>query len=123
MSIRTHSRATSSSFSLTAHTSNAGPYRVIASNTGGSVTSQVATLTVNLPSAASLGQSSKPSGSTFQLKLTGTASAFYEIQSNTDLNNTNGWATITLITNNGGVTIFTDPAATNSQRFYRAIAR
>lgn len=115
--------ATSSSYSLTAHSTNAGGYRAIVSNASGSVTSAVATLTVNLPSAASLGSVSLAPGGPFQMKLTGTAAAYYEIQSNTNLNNTN-WTTVAFITNSGGMTVFNDASATNRpQQFYRALAR
>lgn len=115
--------ATASSYSLNAHSSDAGNYRVVVSNAGGSVTSAVASLTVNLPAAASLGQVGKAPGGAFSLTLSGTASAYYEIQSNTNLSTSN-WITIAFITNSGGMTAFSDFAATNSnQRFYRAIAR
>ena len=115
--------AIGSTYNLTAHSTNAGGYRALVSNGSGSVTSAVATLTVNLPSAASLGSVSKPPGGPFQLKLTGTAAAYYEIQSNTNLNFTN-WTTVAFITNSGGMTVFSDPSATNRpQTFYRAIAR
>ena len=115
--------ATGSSYSLTAHSTNAGGYRAIVSNASGSVTSTVATLTVNLPAAASLGSVSLAPGGPFQLKLTGTAAAYYEIQSNTNLNFTN-WTTVAFITNGGGMTVFSDASATNRpQQFYRALAR
>ena len=115
--------AITSSYNLTAHSTNAGGYRAIVSNGSGSVTSAVATLTVNLPAPASLGSVSLPPGGPFQLKLTGTAAAYYEIQSNTNLNFTN-WTTVAFITNSGGMTVFNDPSATNRpQTFYRAIAR
>ena len=79
--------------------------------------------TVNLPAPANLGSVSLPPGGPFQLKLTGTAAAYYEIQSNTNLNFTN-WTTVAFITNSGGMTVFNDPSATNRpQTFYRAIAR
>ena len=88
-----------------------------------SSTSAVASLTVNLPTAASLGQISKPPGGPFSLKLSGTASAYYQIQVSTNLSVSN-WTAIAFITNSGGTTIINDPGATNSpRRFYRAIAQ
>ena len=87
------------------------------------VTRNEISLTVNLPAPANLGSVSLPPGGPFQLKLTGTAAAYYEIQSNTTLNFTN-WTTVAFITNSGGMTVFNDPSATNRpQTFYRAIAR
>jgi hypothetical protein len=118
------SGATASGYSLAAHTTNVGNYRVIVANGAGSVTSSVATLTVNLPGAANLGGFGKVAGGAFSLNLTGTSGAYYEIQSNTNLNSSNAWATIAFITNNGGKTIFGDASASNApQKFYRAVAR
>ena len=115
--------ATASSYSLTAHPVNVGNYQVIISNAGGSATSAVATLTVNLPGAASLGAASKAPGGPFALQLTGTAGAYYEIQTSTNLSATN-WTTIAFITNSGGMTAYSDSSATNAaQKFYRALAR
>lgn len=116
--------ATGSGYSLTAHTTNAGNYRVVVSNAGGSATSSVAMLTVNLPSAARLRDLSKAPGGAFSLNLTGTVNAYYEIQSSTNLNNTNAWATIAFITNSGGKTTFTDTSANGApKKYYRSVAR
>ena len=103
---------------------NTGGYRVLVSNGSCASTSAVATLTVNLPAAGSFSQVSRTPGGPFNLKLTGTTGAYYEIQSNTNLNNTNAWSTIAFITNSGGMTVFNDSTATNApQKFYRALAR
>ena len=119
------SGATGSGYSLaSAHGTNAGNYRVIVSNGSCAATSTVATLTVNLPAAGSFGSVSKAPGGPFSLKLTGTSGAYYEIQSNTNLNFTNAWTTIAFLTNSGGMTTFNDVSATNAaQKFYRAVAR
>ena len=116
--------ATSPSLSVTnVHAPQAGNYTVVITNSGGSITSAVAVLTVILPVPASLNQASRSTGGVFQMTLTGSDGARYEIQSNTNLNQTN-WITIGFVTNAGGATVFSDLLATNvPQNFYRALAR
>ena len=113
------SAATNSSYTITGvSTNNAGNYDVVASNASGSVTSQVAVLTV-LTSQATL---SGPvvTNSTFQMSVSQVSGLSYLIQGNTNLSTTN-W--VSLATNTAPFT-FTDTAFTNSpQRFYRAIYR
>lgn len=59
----------------------------------------------------------------FQLQLTGSDGAAYEIQCNTNLNFT-VWTPVAIVTNVGGITTYSDFFATNApQKFYRAIAR
>lgn len=59
----------------------------------------------------------------FQLQLTGSDGAAYEIQCNTNLNST-VWTPVAIVTNVGGITTYSDFFATNApQKFYRAIAR
>ena len=57
----------------------------------------------------------------FSLELTGAANQSYTVQVTTNLNSAK-WSTL-LITNNTGANTFliTDPTATNTQRFYRAL--
>jgi len=111
------SGATSSNYTITGvQTNHAGNYTVVASNTSGSVTSQVAVLTV-LTSQATL---SGPlvTNNTFRFTISQVSGLNYIIQGNTNLSTTN-W--VSIITNTAPFTI-TDTAFTNNpQRFYRAI--
>jgi hypothetical protein len=109
--------ATSTSYSITGvQTTAAGNYTVVASNTSGSVTSAVATLTV-LVSQATLG-SSTVTNNTFKFTISQVSGLNYIVQANTNLATTN-WVALT--TNTAPFTI-TDTAFTNSpQRFYRAL--
>jgi len=111
------SGATSSSYTITSvQTNHAANYTVVASNASGSVTSQVAVLTV-LTSQATL---SGPvvTNNSFQMSVSQVSGLSYIIQGNTNLSTTN-W--ISLATNTAPFT-FTDTAFTNNpQRFYRGI--
>ena len=113
------SGATNPCYSITGvQTNDAANYTVVACNTSGSVTSQVAVLTV-LTSQATL---SGPlvTNNTFQMAVSEVSGLDYIIQGNTNLNTTN-WVAFT--TNTAPFT-FTDTAFTNNpQRFYRAIYR
>ncbi len=99
---------------------NAGNYFATASASGGSVTSAVVTLTVNLIPPAFNDVATNPDGS-FNLNLTGTPGSTYVLETRPDLSSNTGWlpiATNTLGTN--GVWQFNDAQATNfQQRFYR----
>jgi hypothetical protein len=101
-------------------TNNTGNYFVIASASGGSITSAVVTLTVNLIPPAINGVAANPDGS-FNLNLTGAPGYTYILQATTNLFPPTNWqpiATNTLGTN--GAWQFTDELATNFfQQFYR----
>jgi hypothetical protein len=104
-----------------ASTTNAGNYSVVASASGGSTTSLVATLTVNLiPPGISPNLTVGPDGS-FTLNLIGSPGYAYILQTTTNLNSSSGWLPIvtnTLGTN--GLWQFKDTQATNfPRRFYR----
>jgi len=96
-----------------------GYYAVVASASGGSVTSAVATLTVFIPPGIS-GVSANPDGS-IALNLVGSPGYTYIVESSTNLSPPINWfflATNTMGTN--GVWQFTDTQATNfMQQFYR----
>jgi len=99
---------------------NSGNYFVIASASGGSTTSAVATLTVNLIPPGITGVAANVDGS-FNLNLFGTPGYTYILEATTNLFPPGNWlsvATNTLGTN--GVWQFTDTSATNfPQQFYR----
>ena len=99
---------------------NAGNYSVVASADGGSVTSSVVTLTVNLISPAIAAVAANPDGS-FNLTLTGTPGQTYVLEVTADLSASANW--LPVVTNTldaGGVWQFSDTQATNyQQRFYR----
>jgi hypothetical protein len=81
------------------------------------------TLRVGATAPAQLSGVSYRPGSPFQLQLTGSDGALYDIQSNTNLSTTD-WVTIATVTNIGGTTTFNDFFTTNvTQKFYRAIGR
>ncbi len=111
------SGATSSSYTITGvQTNHAANYTVVASNSSGSVTSQVAVLTV-LTSQATL---SGPvvTNNTFQMTVSQVSGLNYIIQGNTNLSTTN-W--IAIGTNTAPFTITDATFTNNPQRFYRAI--
>jgi hypothetical protein len=100
--------------------SAAGNYFAVANAGGGSSTSLVATLTVNLlPPAISAAALNFNSG--FNLNLAGSPNHTYILEANTNLLPTGNWlpiATNTLGTN--GLWFFTDTSATNFPlQFYR----
>jgi hypothetical protein len=98
---------------------SAGNYYVVASANGGSSTSAVATLTVNLIPPAISAVAVSPDGG-FSMNLAGSPGYTYILEATTNLFPSN-WlpiATNTLGTN--GTLPFTDPSATNyQQQFYR----
>jgi Pro-kumamolisin, activation domain/Domain of unknown function (DUF5011)/Viral BACON domain/Immunoglobulin I-set domain len=99
----------------------AGNYSVVVSASGGSVTSLVATLTVNLIPPGIIPNPAINSDGSFTLNLTGSPGCTYILEVTADLFSSVIWqpiATNTLGTN--GVWQFNDTSATNfSQRFYR----
>ena len=105
---------------LSVDLTNAGNYSVVASADGGSVTSSVVTLTVNLipPSFKSI--SATPSGG-FNLSFVGTPGYSYVLEVTSDLSSPTNW--LPVATNKlgvDGVWQFSDTQATNfQQRFYR----
>jgi hypothetical protein len=109
--------ATSSSYTIvTVQTNHAANYTVVASNASGSVTSQVALLTV-LTSQATLSGPAVTNNS-FQMTVSQVSGLNYIIQGNTNLSTTN-W--VSIVTNTAPFTL-TDTGFTNHpQRFYRAI--
>jgi hypothetical protein len=116
LTIPTNSTLVLSNLTLAA----AGNYYVVASADGGSSTSLVATLTVNLIPPGINGVTGNPDGS-FSLNLTGSPGYTYILEATTNLFPPGNWlpiATNTLGTN--GTLPFTDTSATNfPQQFYR----
>ncbi len=110
---------TSSNYTISAiQTNNAGDYSVVASNTSGSVTSAVATLTV-LTSAATFGSSSFTTNSEFLVAVLRETNLTYIIQASTNLSSSTNW--VSIFTNVAPFTL-TNTAATNYlQRFFRAL--
>lgn len=109
--------ATSSGYSISGvQTNDAGNYTVVASNASGSVTSQVAVLTVLTSQATLTGP--VVTNNTFKMTVSQVSGPDYIVQANTNLSTTN-W--VSIATNTAPFTI-TDTAYTNNpQRFYRAI--
>src|SRR6185436_16344416 len=106
--------ATNATLSLTNVTSDqAGPHQVIVTNSVGSVTSDVAQLTVYLTAAAEL---ALPTFSTnqFQFNVTGVPDFSYAVAASTNLFD---W---TFIETNASPFIFTDTNV-HVRRFYRAL--
>jgi len=96
--------------------SDAGGYTVVVTNSSGSVTSLVATLTVG--PAAKLEAPAFSMDSGLQFTVSGAFSHNYVVQANFDLTSTN-W--ISLLTN-AAPFVFTDPMPSDvSRRFYRAL--
>jgi formylglycine-generating enzyme required for sulfatase activity len=56
------------------------------------------------------------------LSLTGEVGTVYSIQYATGLSSTNIWVDRTLLQTRGASTLWTDPSATDSQRFYRVVS-
>ena len=117
------SGATNASLNLTnVQTTNAGSYTVVVTNSAGSITSAVATLTVTNPVVILSpvgGGGLPPNGFTFQLSVpTGLT---YVILVSTDFQ---VWTPIATNLATTGSVLFTDPAAANHPtRFYRAMVR
>ena len=99
-----------------AQAADAGGYTVVVTNSVGSVTSTVATLTVVVPPDLSSPLSLGTNG--FQFAVNGTAGVNYVIQASTNLAVSN-W--VSLFTN-APPFLFVDPQTSNSlRRFYRAV--
>ena len=115
LTIFTNTTLTLSNLTLAA----AGNYFVVASANGGSSTSAVATLTVNLIPPAISAVAANPDGS-FSLNLAGSPGYTYVLEATTNLFPAN-WLPITTNTlGTNGTLPFADPSATNyQQQFYR----
>jgi uncharacterized repeat protein (TIGR01451 family) len=102
------------------HTNNAGSYRVVVTNSVGSVTSLVAMLTVTNPPPPSLGGAAMAgNGFTFQLSVP--AGRTYVILATTNLQD---WTPVFTNVALTGSVAFTDTSATNNKmRFYRGMAQ
>ena len=115
LTVQTNSSLTVANVSAAA----AGNYFAVASASGGSVTSQVAVLTVIIPPG--IASAAANVDGSFTLNLSGMPGDTYVLEANTNLTGLPGWvpiATNTLGTN--GLWQFTDPQATNFvQQFYR----
>jgi hypothetical protein len=99
-------------------TTQAGNYHVVASNSQGSATSQVATLTlVPVPARFLPGSLTRTNGQ-FRFTLQGQVGSRLEIQATTNLVN---WTSLVTLTNVTGTISFLDPATNFSRRFYRAL--
>ncbi len=101
---------------------DAGGYTVVLSNAAGSITSDVATLTVLLPAAPTL--SAGPtllSNGHFHAGFTGTPNVPYTIEYADEV--TGSWKTLTNLTSDGsGLIEFDDmPDAAPARRFYRVV--
>jgi hypothetical protein len=97
---------------------NAGSYSVVVSSSLGSVTNTAAQVVVN-PAGVSLGL--YPG-----ITVTGAVGYTYDIQSNPDLTNTNGWITVATLTLWQPVEFWVDvnhnaASPTNQHRFYRVL--
>jgi hypothetical protein len=96
---------------------DAANYSVIVSNVAGSVTSDIATLTVNVPATPTIGALTL-SGGQLTFTVSGAAGYLYGIQTSTNLAN---WQTV--FTTNATTMPFgwTDASLVDPQRFYRAV--
>ena len=97
--------------------SDAANYSVIVSNSTGSVTSDIAALTVNVPPAPTIG-SLTLSGGQLSFLVSGSAGFIYGVQTSTNLAN---WQTV--FTTNASIMPFlwTDTSVIDPMRFYRAV--
>jgi uncharacterized repeat protein (TIGR01451 family) len=102
------------------HTNNAGSYRVVVTNSVGSVTSMAAMLTVTNPAPPSMAAATMTlNGFTFQLSVP--AGHTYVILATTNLQD---WIPIFTNVVLTGSVAFTDTSATNNRmRFYRGMAQ
>jgi hypothetical protein len=103
-------------------TSHAGDYTVVLTNTAGSITSAVTTLTVLLPAAPTL--SAKPMwlpNGHFYAGFTGTPNVFYTVKYADEV--TGPWQTLTNLTSDGSGLIEIDDilADAPARRFYRVV--
>ncbi len=97
---------------------NAGPYVVIVTNSLGSVTSSVATLTVALPPAFNLGFAAP---GTIQLNANSITGLTYVVQSATNLTNPVWVPILTNNTGTGGIVNFQTGTSGAPQQFYRLV--
>ena len=98
-------------------TNQAGSYRVIVTNSYGSVTSQVAVLTVVPPPPRILAGSLVRTNGQFKFTLQSQPGSRFVIQASTNLVN---WTNLATVTNVLGTIPFTDTATNFKWRFYRA---
>ena len=102
------------------NTYGAGSYAVEVTNSAGSVTSAVATLTVNVPPPTEPGQFNgicRLTNGGVQLSMSGTPQANYIIQWTSDWV---GWSNLCTVSGTNGLFLVVDPCATNvGERFYR----
>jgi hypothetical protein len=119
---------TSSSFSISGvTTNNAGDYYVIVSNNYGSVTSLLASLTINSssnvvqnPGAPTVALSASATG--VQLTFTGAADSSWVLLCATNLLPPVAWQPVcTNFADDGGMWQFTDTNLNSSQKFYRVV--
>ena len=98
-----------------------GFYSVVVSNAYGSVTNDVAILSLldssTLPEIPVQSAARLTNGG-FHFMMTNLITATIEIQARTNLS-TGAWETLRSLTNNGGGVWFTDPETNHPQRFYR----
>ena len=113
--------ASASAYTVTnAQPANAGSYTVVVTNSGGSVTSTVANLTVNVPPPAQPGHFDSvcllPDGS-MRLSMSGTACTNYTLQWTSDWL---AWSNLCTVSGSNGLFWVVIPCSTNGgQRFYR----
>ena len=96
--------------------SDAGAYSVWVRNSGGSITSVVATLTV-LPADLVFTKPTRLGSGQFQFTLNGGPGSNYWVQVSSDLKT---WTNFTTVTLTNGVLDVLDPSPGLNQRFYRA---
>jgi hypothetical protein len=95
---------------------DSGNWTAVVTNSYGSVTSQVATLTVVVPLRILPGSLAFTNGH-FEFTLQSTQALRFEIQASTNLVN---WTNLTTLTNVTGTIPFIDTSTNFKQRFYRA---
>ncbi len=96
--------------------SDAGNYEVIVTNSYGSVTSEVATLTVT---GVSFGGIQYLPGAGMTLHLSGDPNHAIELYTSSNLIN---WSLLATLTNPTGTVLYTDTESTNlPRRFYKAV--
>jgi len=113
------SGATTSIYTLASVTTNdAGSYRVVITNSVGSITSSVATLTVQVSATSPLKLGNpQPVGGFWSFVVTGPAQTNYVIWSSTNLSQ---WSKLTTNFSASGTVQFTDSNALPAAKFYRA---
>jgi hypothetical protein len=110
--------ATASTYSLGAvNASHAGAYSVVVTNAAGSVTSNVAQLTVGLAAAAPPTLAVTQTGSDLHLSFPGVNGRTYRLEESTTLS---GWTPLETFTATGTPKAWTYPIG-NGKRFYRVV--